>query len=150
LSAIASIINPIATTHLFAAGATVSTGLKSTVANDVTSSALTNVTVAFDKTYFEPMATLSKSINGKTLTDADVRDFNLQINNLNHNCSFDEANVYVSTVLKAAPSTSTPATPGAATPAAATPGAATPGAATPGAATPGAATPGRHAAPAAH
>ena len=37
-SAVGSIINPVATAHLFSAGATVATGLKTTIANDVTSS----------------------------------------------------------------------------------------------------------------
>ena len=69
LSAIASVINPVATAHIFAGGATISTGLKTTVANDITSSALTNITIAFDKIYFEQMADLMTSIKGKTLTD---------------------------------------------------------------------------------
>ena len=107
-STIASVISPIQTAHLFSAASSVTVGLKTTVATDVTTAALTNMSIAFDKIYFEPMLDLSKSMESG-VTQKNAASFHAKIDNLDHNCSLYEANVYV--VKNLTTSSAKPATP---------------------------------------
>jgi hypothetical protein len=70
--------------------------------------ALTNVTIAFDKIYFEPMLDISKEIESG-LPNNKAASILTRIDSLQHNCSIYEANVYIIQNLTKA--TATPASP---------------------------------------
>lgn len=95
LNALGSVLSPIATVHLLTAGATAAGGVKSTYANDVTTDNAVNLTIAFDKIYFQPMAQLaSTALTGAITADA-APGLVVQIMNLQRQCSLDEARAYI-------------------------------------------------------
>jgi hypothetical protein len=104
LTSLASVFTPLATVHALTAGAAISMGLKSTVATDVTSDDLINVTIAFDKIYFEPMAQFSEQFRSTGVTAANAPGILMQIDNYQEKCSLDSARVYIrQNLVKASP-----------------------------------------------
>ncbi len=95
LSALATVIAPIGTVHLLTAGATATTGFKSTFANDVAAGTSIDLTIAFDKIYFQPMATLAETTLSAPIPSGDAPGVIAQIVSLQEQCSLDEAQAYI-------------------------------------------------------
>jgi hypothetical protein len=95
LSALGSVIAPIGTVHLLTAGAMAAAGLKSTFTNDVTTDNAVNLTIAFDKIYFQPMAKLAETTLSSAITNDNAPGIVAQIVSLQEQCSLDEARAYI-------------------------------------------------------
>jgi hypothetical protein len=96
LSAISSVVSPIATVHLLTAGAAAASGAKATYAADVTADNTVNLTIALDRIYFQPMAEFARTSLSAPVTAASAPGLLTQMASLQQQCSLDEARAYIS------------------------------------------------------
>ena len=95
LNALGAVVAPVTTVHMLAAGAAATTGLKSTFATDVATDNAVNLTIAFDKIYFQPMARLAMGAIPAATTPSAAIGVVSQIVSLQAQCSLDEARAYI-------------------------------------------------------
>ncbi len=95
LNTLGTIISPLATVHMLTAGAAAAAGLKSTFATDVAADNAVNLTIAFDRIYFQPMAKLAETSLSAALTPDTAPGVLSQIISLQAQCSLDEARAYI-------------------------------------------------------
>jgi hypothetical protein len=96
LSAISSVVSPIATVHLLTAGAAAASGAKATYAADVTADNTVNLTIALDRIYFQPMAEFARTSLSAPVTADTAPSLLMQLVSLQQQCSLDEARAYIS------------------------------------------------------